>query len=189
MAKSLSEMTLQELWELFPIILSPHNPDWNDWYLEQETALRSVLPQGCRIHHIGSTAIPSIWAKPIVDILAELPASFPIQDILSPLQQAGWICMSKSDTRLSFNRGYTPQGFAEKVFHLHIRYSGDHDELYFRDYMLQHPAAAKEYEALKFSLWHRFEHDRDAYTAAKADLVQTYTRLARQEFAGRYDVT
>ena len=49
----------------------------------------------------------------------------------------------KSDTRVSFNKGYTKYGFAERVFHIHIRLSGDNDELYFRDYMNDHYHLAK----------------------------------------------
>ena len=66
--------------------------------------------------------------------------------------------------------GYTDNGFAEKVYHLHLRLEGDHDELYFRDYLIEYPQAAKEYEQLKLSLWKQFEHDRDGYTAAKPPL-------------------
>ena len=72
--KSLSEMTLEELWVLFPIILTEHREVWKRWYKEQEQLLwtgLSGLPI-VRISHIGSTAIPGIWAKPIIDILVEV---------------------------------------------------------------------------------------------------------------------
>ena len=46
--------------------------------------------------------------------------------------------MSETSDRLSFNKGYTEEGFAERVFHLHLRYIGDNDELYFRDYLIEH---------------------------------------------------
>ena len=51
------------------------------------------------------------------------------------LVNSGCICMHTAETRVSLNKGYTSQGFAERVFHIHLRYAGDHDELYFRDYM------------------------------------------------------
>ena len=53
--------------------------------------------------------------------------------------------MSESRDRISFNKGYTEDGFAEKVFHLHLRYRGDNGELYFRDFLIEHPDVAKEY--------------------------------------------
>lgn len=89
--------------------------------------------------------------------------------------------MSENDRRLSFNKGYTEDGFAERVFHLHLRRSGDNDELYFRDYLIAHPDAAKEYEKLKLSLWKPYEHDRDGYTEAKAELVKEYTSKAKDD--------
>ena len=49
----------------------------------------------------------------------------------------GYICMSQSENRLSFNKGYTENGFAERTFHLHLRYAGDNNELYFRDYLIE----------------------------------------------------
>ena len=69
MGKKLSEMSLEELWQLFPIILTRHQDCWKKWYLEEETLLKKNLLQVERISHIGSTAIPTIWAKPIIDIL------------------------------------------------------------------------------------------------------------------------
>ena len=95
--------------------------------------------------------------------------------------------MSESEGRVSLNAGYTPQGFADKVYHIHLRYQGDHDELYFRDYLRNHAQVAKAYEALKLALWSQYEHNRDAYTDAKTDFIQTWTRQARQEYGGRYD--
>lgn len=71
--KALSEMTLEELWQLFPIFLVEHSEKWATFYAEMEEFLNRILA-GCPIHrisHIGSTAIQGIWAKDIVDILVE----------------------------------------------------------------------------------------------------------------------
>ena len=88
---------------------------------------------------------------------------------------------------MSFNLGYTETGFAEKVFHLHLRLEGDHDELYFRDFLIEYPETAKEYEQLKLSLWKQFEHDRDGYTEAKTAFVRSVTEKAKQLYVGRYE--
>ena len=123
MSKPLTDMSLGELWELFPIELVEH--------------------QDC-------------WAK------ARLAAH-------------GYLVMADRD----LNKGYTPEGFAERVFHVHLRIAGDNDELYFRDYLNAHPDVAREYESLKLSLWREFEHDRDGYTQAKTAFVRKYTDLAK----------
>lgn len=188
MGKKLSEMTLEELWMLFPIFLTEYRPEWKEWYLEQEALLREVLPaeRVAGIHHIGSTAIGTIWAKPIVDILVEVRKGFDLADIAQICAGNGYRIMSRSPEGISLNKGYTEEGFAQKVYHLHIRFEGDNNELYFRDYLMEHPEIAMEYERMKLDLWKQYEHDRDGYTRAKSEFIQKYTRLARQLYAGRY---
>ena len=186
MGKALSEMTLEELWELFPIILTEHQEEWAAWYAEEEKRLAGIFSASVRLSHIGSTAISNIWAKPIIDILAELPASLSMDSVKEILVQNGYICMSEQPDRKSFNKGYTSEGFAERVFHLHLRHWGDNDELYFRDYMNDNPLLAKQYEELKLSLWKKFEHDRDGYTLAKTEFVAEQTEKAKKRYGNRY---
>ena len=186
MGKKLSEMSLEELWQLFPIILTRHQDCWKKWYLEEETLLKKNLLQVERISHIGSTAIPTIWAKPIIDILVEIPRESNLYDYKDLIINNGYICMSQSENGLSFNKGYTENGFAERVFHLHLRYAGDNDELYFRNYLIEYPEVAKKYEELKLRLWKKYEHNRDAYTNDKSELVKEYTEKARDLYGDRY---
>ena len=189
MSKKLSEMSLKELWELFPIFLTEHKRCWHDWFDEESERLETILPQNqiIRVNHIGSTAVDAIWAKPIIDILVEIPKECNMDNIKEILTSNGYICMNQSDGRMLFNRGYTENGFAEKVYHLHLRYKGDNDELYFRDYLINHPDVAKEYEKLKLDLWKKYEHDRDGYTNAKTEFVSRYTEMARQKYQGELD--
>ena len=93
---------------------------------------------------------------------------------------------SSKDKRISFNKGYTDNGFADKVYHIHLRYLGDNDELYFRDYMNEYPQIAKQYESLKLKLWKKYEYDRDAYTNAKTDFIIKWTTKAREIYGDRY---
>ncbi len=179
--KKLSEMTLEELWELFPIVLTEHKPYWADWYREETALLKRLLPPETKYYHVGSTAINGIFAKPIIDILIVVKSVEQLKAAAEVLRQNGYLVMSESDERISLNKGYTESGFAEKVFHLHIRLENDIDEVYFRDYLNSHTEAAKEYERLKLGLWKKFEHNRDAYTEAKTEFVTKYTRLAKQE--------
>ena len=94
--------------------------------------------------------------------------------------------MADSGIRVDFNKGYSPEGFAQQVFHLHLRQMGDNGELYFRDYLNVHPQAAKEYESLKLGLWKKYEHDRDGYTKEKTGFVQEHTAKAKKAYPGRY---
>lgn len=127
MGKELSEMTLEELWELFPIILKEHNTDYKNWYeIEKQNLLNCIDKKYIkRINHIGSSAVEGLVSKPTVDILLELDDVCDIEELSNTLMQKGWILMStQKDPYMSmtFNKGYIKEGFAEKVYHLHIRY-------------------------------------------------------------------
>ncbi len=185
MPKKLSEMTLEELWQLFPIFLTEPKPAWKTWFSEEKEYLLKILPENMvlSVHHVGSTAIEGIWAKPIIDILLETNDDNLLKE---EIKKAGYILMSETENRLSFNKGYTEYGFAERVFHLHVRRKGDNAELYFRDYLNAHPDRAKEYEKMKLSLWKKYEHDRDEYTNQKSEMVTALTNLAKQEFPNKY---
>ena len=175
MGKELSEMSMEELWELFPIFLVAHDDRWKDNFNEIEKTLTGLLTDQpvVRISHIGSTAIQGIWAKNIVDVMVEIPQSADMEDVAYILEQNGF-------------KGYTENGFADKVYHIHLRYAGDNDELYFRDYLNEHSVVAKEYETLKLRLWKQFEHNRDAYTDAKTEFISKWTAEARKEYGCRY---
>ena len=183
MTMALSEMSLEELWHLFPIDLVPPRQEWPQFYAEESSFLKSQLPENqlIRMEHIGSTAIGTIWAKPIVDILVETTEEANWEDMQARLLDAGYLCMSQSELRMSFNKGYTPQGFAERVFHLHLRRPGDHDELFFRDYLIDHPKAALAYQQLKLWLAKLYRFDRDGYTAAKTEMIREYTQKGKAE--------
>ena len=188
--KELIEMSLEELWRLFPIVLKKHNPEYALWYKEESEKILRLLDR-CRIYrinHIGSTAVKGLLAKPIVDILLELDHGYDSDEVIAPLACSGWILMKRDEgtTVLKFNKGYTLQGFANRVFHLHVRPAGDCSELYFRDYLKAHSAIAQEYASLKSELKTKFENNRDAYTEAKSDFIDKYTAIARKEFYGRY---
>ena len=169
----LQDLTLAELWELFPIVLTAHNPQWSDWAEEEMRLLSSLLVKYHPIiSHIGSTAIPDIQAKPIVDILVEVSPGIEWLPIIEILERNGYICMSESGSRISFNKGYTPSGYADKVFHVHVHRTGDNDEILFRDYLIAHSESAKEYETLKLSLLPEYRNNRDGYTEAKTEFVK-----------------
>ena len=188
MGKDLSEMTLEELWELFPIFLVEHDDRWEVYYDEIEKELTGLLSDQhvVRISHIGSTAVQEIWAKNIVDVMVEIPENNSMKDVARILEQNGFTIMSAEANRISLNKGYTENGFADKVYHIHLRYAGDNDELFFRDYLNDHTDVAKEYEALKLRLWKQYKHNRDAYTNAKTDFITKWTAEAQKEYGDRY---
>ena len=188
MKKKLSEMSLEELWELFPIVLVPHKNIWEQYYQEEKKLLLSYLKDVplIRLEHIGSTSIPDIYAKDIVDILIEV-SDENFAKVIAILKTNNYILMYSENGRAAFNKGYTEEGFASKVYHLHVRHPNDVDELYFRDYLKDNPSIAKDYERLKLSLEPRFRHDRDGYTSAKTDFIKRITARAKATYLHRYN--
>jgi len=191
MNNPLQKMTNEELWALFPIILSEHRAEWTKFYEQEKDTIISALGTKniSRINHIGSTSVPGLIAKPTIDILLEIPTDADISSLTAALISAGYICNMQPNNpapHLMFMKGYTPQGFRGQAVHLHVRFPGDWDELYFRDYLRSHPETAKSYGKLKQNLQLRYEHDRDAYTEAKTDFIQEATRLARKEMGNKY---
>lgn len=188
MGKKLSEMSLEELWQLFPIKLVPPREEWAQQFAEMKEELSRIIPREMLLscEHIGSTAVSGIRAKDIVDILMTVPGREEMEKAAGILSENGWIVMSLEERRISLNRGYTENGFADRVYHLHLRLPGDTDELWFRDYLREHPDTAAEYEKLKLSLEGPFRHDRDGYTAAKTEFIKEVTSRAKEPYGGRY---
>ncbi len=187
--KRLSEMTNEELWALFPITLCSYDEEWPKLYAKEKERLSSALSgMLLRIYHIGSTAIPGLLAKPTVDILIELKKNTDLSALAQAMTRMGYLHSSQPDKpapQMMFLKGYTQEGFAKEVFHVHIRYQGDWDELYFRDYLREHQEAREEYAALKLGLAVRYKQDRDGYTEAKGAFIREIVKKAR---VGQYAV-
>lgn len=187
---ALSAMSLEELWRLFPVILSESRPGWAEIYRREKKMLESVVPLSriSRLSHFGSTSVPGLAAKPTIDILLEVrPDSF-VFEALPLLEKCGYREMHRDEAqmRLVLVKGYAADGFRGQAFHLHVRPCRDWDELYFRDYLAAHPDEAERYAALKRSLKEKFEFNRDAYTEGKTELIAAMTRRAREEMPGRH---
>lgn len=182
----LENMSLNELWDLFPIIFTDGNEKFKDIYLEEEKILMSLLNSYIRrISHIGSTSIKNIKTKPIIDILIEI--NFDDKDTIKKiLLSKGYILMNENINKISFNKGYTINGYADKVFHIHIKKYGDCDELYFRDYLNENKQKASKYEKLKLSLFNQYKSNRDLYTEGKTQFVTEIVNLAKKEYQNRY---
>ncbi len=191
MNKSLGEMTDEERAELFPIILSEYKPAWAKNYLKEKGVVEKSIGQHniIRMNHYGSTAIPNLIAKPTIDILLEIKDDTDTERLISNMQSVEYIYSEQLDNpapHMMFVKGYTSQGFKGQIFHVHVRFNCDWDELDFRDYLLAHPEIAKEYGTLKLELGKKYEHDRDGYTYAKTDFIKKINELARAEIQTRY---
>lgn len=190
MSKELSEMTNEELWALFPIILTEYDPKWKENYKLEKNLIEKAIGSSniVRMNHYGSTSVVGLIAKPTIDILLEIKEDTVLDDLVKNMAAVGYGISPQPNNpapHMMFLKGYTPQGFQGQVVHVHVRYSGDWDELYFRDYLISHSEIALEYGKLKLELKSKFEHDRDGYTHAKGDFIRRITTLAREELGSR----
>ena len=136
----------------FPIKLVEHNREWVHWYEDEKINLLSKLKKyKVNLYHIGSTAIPNICSKDIIDIILEINESDDFDSTINILiveWELRWI----EDNRAFLVKGYGEDGFQTKVYHLHVRRKGDIEEVKFRDVLIKNPKIAKQYETLKLDL-------------------------------------
>lgn len=155
-----------------------YDPHWPDMFAAEETRLRAALDPTLilDIQHFGSTAIPGLSAKPIIDILIAVPSLAAARSSFVPaldaLDYAFWADNPKTD-RLFFVKGLPPQG-AGRTHHVHVvePEAEPWRRLPFRDYLRTHPDAARRYETLKLSLAEKYRDDREAYTLGKENFVR-----------------
>ena len=179
----LHEMTPDELGRLFPIIVEAPSDKWPERYRAESRLILDAFPGSdiIRMDHIGSTAIPNMKAKPTIDVLLQVSECVKDQKIINIFDSLGYQYIKRPDNpppHMMFVKGYTVKGLEGQTYHVHERYEGDWDELYFRDYLIAHKQAAKEYEELKLELAATYRNDREAYTKAKTPFIQKINQLA-----------
>ncbi len=183
MNKDLNSLSQEELGLLFPIIISQYNPGWIDLFKSEKKLIQKI--NGVKIvEHIGSTAIPGLIAKPAIDILIEIEDDTFTDSISDSLKLIGYHPIPKSENpppHLMLAKGYTSGGFSGQQYHIHVRFRGDWDEIYFRDYLIQHHGIALEYASLKLKLSEIYPNDREKYTDSKTEFVTRISKIARRE--------
>lgn len=161
------------------IILVEQNCGWADLFAQEAKSIRAVLDHDLNptIEHFGSTAIPGIAAKPIIDIMIILPRTDPWERLIAPLESLNYVYWAENPhpERMFFVKGMPPYGHG-RTHHVHVRQPADAKrELLFRDYLKAHPVEAKRYEMLKRSLAATYPHNREAYTKGKDGFIQEIT--------------
>lgn len=160
----------------FPIKLVKHNSEWTSWYEDEKTSLLDRLKKyKVTLYHIGSTAIPSIYSKDIIDIILEIYKIDDFDSIMDILN-VEWELRWKEDNKAFLVKGYCDYGFQAKVYHLHVRRKGDIEEVKFRDILIENPKIAKQYEKLKLCLELTYKYDREGYTEGKTEFINNITK-------------
>lgn len=188
--RKLEDLSLQELYELFPIHIVDFSTKYKSMYIEKAEEVKKLLKEKIvRISHIGSTAVQDMPSKPIVDILVEVESKD--VDVCIELLKNEWGLMGvrKKPVKASFNQGYLITGYAEKVYHLHLIEKGNPSELYFRDILNENSQLFTEYLTLKLELLKSCEGDREAYTEGKSAFVTRVSEMGKSMYKNRYSLT
>jgi GrpB-like predicted nucleotidyltransferase (UPF0157 family) len=151
-----------------PIRVVAYDPRWPTLFAEQADAIRAELGGvAARIDYIGSTAVPGLAAKPIVDIQISVASFEPLEAFRAPLEGLGYVFRADNQERTKrYFRG--PPG--ARRTHIHVRRAGSFSEqlaLLFRDFMRAHPEWAQRYAELKLALAEAHADGRHRYTEAK----------------------
>jgi GrpB-like predicted nucleotidyltransferase (UPF0157 family) len=161
--------------------LVPHNPEWKrEFNGEKKRLLKALGENVVDVEHVGSTAIPAIYAKPIIDIDVGVKDIKDAEDEISRLQTLGYAQIKNHrdpETHLVFAKGR--EGRTTSYLHL-IQYGGPiwKQDLLFRDYLINNKERAKEYENLKKFLAEKYKDNRMLYIEGKEKFIQETIKLA-----------
>ncbi len=158
----------------------PHDPLWTTRYREEAKTLRALFgEQMVAIHHIGSTAVPELPAKPIIDILLEVHDINLVDLFANQMRQLGY--ESRGEFGLPRRRYFPKIVAGEHTCHVHTWQTGDSEierHISFRDYLIVHPEAVKAYGHMKKALAEKFAGDRERYIMGKHEFCQEIERRA-----------
>lgn len=161
--------------------LVPYNPEWSQ-LADQETKriLENLSIPVIGIYHIGSTSVPGIKAKPILDFVLEVENLEDVIENVELFKKLGY--SSKGEFGIPGRQFFTKDTNGDRTHHLHVFQQGHPDierHLVFRDYLRANPDAAREYERLKEELARRFPKASGSYTEAKSDFILSMDEVAR----------
>ncbi len=159
----------------------PHNPSWHQEFERESKLVATVLGNNfITIHHIGSTSIPNIYAKPIIDMLIEVTDIEEIDKYNPEMIGLGYEAMGEFG--IPGRRYFRKEINNIRTHHLHTFQVNSPDvarHLYFRDYMKAHPEDAKKYSDLKRELARQFPHDIESYMDGKDGFIKEMEIKAR----------
>ena len=166
------------------IVITPYNPDWKLLYQQEVASIRQVLSDNSitRIEHFGSTSVPGLAAKPIIDLLiGVISLEEARKSVVSSLESLGYAYWKDNPDcqRMFLVKGLPPN--SPRTHHIHMVEPDSilWERLLFRDYLRQHPNEAIKYSQLKYQLAQRFEMDREAYTQGKTEYIQSVMKKAK----------
>lgn len=156
-----------------------YNPEWSEIYNSEKVKLNESLGGLIKsIHHIGSTSIPGLAAKPIIDIIIEVCSLDTLDNSIPVMESLGYEVKGEFGIP---GRRYYRKGGSNRTHQIHAFKVGDANikrHIAFRDYLKSHPDVMLEYASLKMALAKRFDNDVDGYCDGKDDFVKHHESKA-----------
>ncbi len=171
----------------YAVVLADYDPQWPERYQVEAARIRAAIAGWLeQIEHVGSTAVPGLAAKPIIDIAVGVRRLAHAERCIEPLERIGYVYRSGAEDMVPDRRFFRKGESDAREVHLHVvevRAPDWERWLLFRDYLRAHPEKAREYEQLKRALvsCHR---DNRAYTAQKTAFIEAAVAEARAANAG-----
>lgn len=158
----------------------PHNPEWKIKYQKEADKIYNIMKEEIvKIHHIGSTSIEGIYAKPVIDILVEVKDINNVDNYNEEMKSLGYIAKGEYGIK---GRRFFLKGLYNRTHHVHIFQKGDFEierHINFRNYMREHKEEAKQYEELKKELAFKFRYDIDSYCEGKDNFIKEIDEKAK----------
>lgn len=171
------------------IIVTDYNPLWVKKYEEESKLIKDILADNCiTTYHIGSTSVPGLAAKPIIDIMVAVRSLEKVDSVAEAFSKIGYEYLGEFGIE---GRRYLRKGGDERTHHIHIFQMNDWNNierhLAFRNYMRTHEKERTEYAKLKIELAQKFPYDIDGYYDGKESFVREIEKLALSEFDGTWE--
>lgn len=171
------------------IIVTDYNPLWEKMFGEEASLIKEIIAENCiAIYHIGSTSVPGLAAKPVIDIMAVVRSLERVEDAAEDLSQIGYEYLGEFGIA---GRRYLRKGGDERTHQIHIFQADDWNNigrhLAFRDYMRTHEKERDEYAAIKIALAQKFPYDIDGYCDGKEKFIREMEELALSQYDGTWD--
>lgn len=185
--KSLKQRIADALRE--EVSLAPYDPKWPELFAAEAEVLWTTLPNTIvkRIEHFGSTAVPGLAAKPVIDLLVEVSSLEETTNELVPLLEShGYDYFWRTDVKVPYPFFIKRDSTGKRTHHIHMVEADSKwwDRLYFRDYLRIFKDEAQRYESLKRDLAEKYPNDRQGYTDGKTEFVVALTEKAKRYFCG-----
>ena len=171
-----------------PVVILDYDPRWPNLYEEEKRRiLEAIGHKVLAIEHIGSTAIPGLGAKPIIDMMAGVHQPSDADECIPLLKDIGYTSVTPQPDDLE-HYYCLGKGSHSVGYHLHLIKFGSYSwkkHLLFRDYLRAHPDVAQHYYEIKKRLTAEYGYDRAAYTKAKTSFIENVVAQARKHSASQ----